>query len=500
MVAPSDITEANARAASAPAVPSEATAAAKSGATSRRTRVAALIVACALFMQNLDSTVIATALPNMAKAFGADPVHMSVALTSYLLSLAVFIPASGWVADRYGAKPVFRAAIGVFTLGSILCGRADSLSFLVLARIIQGLGGAMMVPVGRLVLLRTVPKHEMVAAMSWLTMPAMLGPVVGPPVGGFIVTYFSWRWIFDINVPMGVLGVILVTLFIEDSKDPDPAPFDFWGLMWSGLCLALVMVGFETIGRHLVPPAWTAGFLAGGLLAGAGYMLHARRHPKPLLDFSLLRERTFLVGVTAGSLFRFGVGALPFLMPMMLQIGFGYSPERSGLTTFATAAGALSVKPLAQSVLRRFGFRDTLIWNGLLASFSLAICAAFRPDWPTWAMFLLLLVGGTFRSLQFSSFNTIVYADIARPRMSAATSLYSTIQQLSLTIGITMGAASLEVARGITGNETPSLADFSAAFLVVTILALAASPLCATLPREAGADMTGFRGAKGSTP
>ena len=461
--------------------------------TSRNTRVAALIVACALFMQNLDSTVIATALPHMARAFGADPVHMSVALTSYLLSLAVFIPASGWVADRYGAKPVFRAAIIVFTLGSILCGRADSLWFLVLARVVQGIGGAMMLPVGRLVLLRSVPKREMVAAMSWLSAPALLGPVVGPPLGGFIVESFSWRWIFDINVPIGVLGVVLVTLFIEDVRESEPAPFDAWGLLWSGLCLALVMIGFETAGRHLVPLAWTLGLLAGGVLAGLAYVWHARRHPRPLLDFTLLRDRSFQVACVAGTLFRFGVGALPFLMPLMLQLGFGYSPAESGLTTFATAAGALAVKPLATTVLRRYGFRHTLVWNGVLASLSLALCALFRPSWPAWTMFLLLLVGGTFRSVQFSSFNTLVYADIPRPQMSAATSLYSTIQQLSLTIGITMGAASLEIARTFSGHAEPSLGDFSLAFLVVSVLALLASPLAARLPREAGAEMTGFR-------
>ncbi len=463
--------------------------------TSQRTRIASLIVACALFMQNLDSTVIATALPDMAKSFGADPVHMSVALTSYLISLAVFIPASGWVADRYGARQVFRAAIAVFTLGSILCGRSDSLAFLVISRVIQGIGGAMMVPVGRLVLLRTVPKNELVAAMSWLTMPAMIGPVVGPPLGGFIVTHTTWRWIFDLNVPIGVLGVVLVSLFIEEAKDPDPAPFDGWGLMWSGIALACMMMGFETAGRHLVPQSWTVGLLVTALAAGVGYGLHARRHPRPLLDLSLLKIPTFAVSCTAGTLFRFGVGATPFLLPMMLQLDFGYSAQDSGLTTFASAAGAIMVKPLASSVLRRFGFRDTLFWNGLIASALLLVCAAFRPGWPNWIMFALLLVGGTFRSLQFSSFNTIVYADIPRSRMSGATSLYSTLQQLSITTGITVGAASLEIARTFTASAVPSLTDFTVAFIVVSVLAFAASPLVLFIPRDAGDDMTGHKAA-----
>ena len=465
--------------------------------TSRRTRLASLIVACALFMQNLDSTVIATALPDMARSFGADPVHMSVALTSYLIALAVFIPASGWVADRYGARQVFRAAIAVFTIGSILCGRADSLAFLVMSRVIQGIGGAMMVPVGRLVLLRTVPKSEMVAAMSWLTMPAMLGPVVGPPLGGFIVTHTSWRWIFDLNVPIGVLGVVLVSLFIDEARDPDPAPFDGWGLVWSGLALATMMMGFETLGRHLVPPAWTGVLIGTALISGVLYVSHARRHPRPLLDLALLRIPTFAISCTAGTLFRFGVGALPFLLPMMFQLDFGYSAEQSGFTTFATAAGALMVKPLASSVLRRFGFRDTLFWNGMLASVLLALCAAIRPGWENWEMFALLLVGGTFRSLQFSAFNTVVYADIPRARMSGATSLYSTVQQLSMTIGITIGAASLEVARAFTGSAVPSVGDFSVAFAGVGLLALAASPLVLTISRDAGAEMSGKRPASG---
>ena len=255
---------------------------ARIGRTSGRTRLTAVIVACAMFMQNLDSTVIATALPTMAKAFGAAPVHMNVALTSYLLSLAVFIPASGWVADRYGTRTVFRAAIAVFTIGSILCGRADSLAFLVGARVLQGIGGAMMVPVGRLVLLRTAAKQELVAAMAWLTVPALLGPVLGPPVGGFIVTYFSWRWIFDINIPIGILGIVLVSLFVEDVREPPRGRFDGIGLLLCGVALASLMFGLETAGRGVVPQDLTEAMIGVGIVAIAGYLLHAWNHPAPL--------------------------------------------------------------------------------------------------------------------------------------------------------------------------------------------------------------------------
>ncbi|MCL2428044.1 MAG: DHA2 family efflux MFS transporter permease subunit [Alphaproteobacteria bacterium] len=459
--------------------------------TSRRTRLTALIVACALLMQNLDSTVVATALPTMAKAFGAEPVRMNVAMTSYLLSLAVFIPASGWMADRYGARTVFRAAIAVFTVGSILCGRAESLPFLVGARVLQGMGGAMMVPVGRLVLLRSAPKSELVAAMAWLTMPAMLGPVLGPPVGGFIVTYFSWRWLFDINVPIGMIGILLVTLFVEDVREPGPGKLDFRGLVLSGVGLATLLFGLETTGRGVVSPALSEGMIGAGLLAWMLYGLHARRHPRPLLDFSLIREPTFAVSVIAGSFFRVGVGALPFLLPMLFQLGFGASAARSGAITFASAAGALVMKPVAQRALRRLGFRATLIWNAVLCTAMLALCAAFRPDWPSAAIYLVLLVSGFFRSLQFTAYSTLAYAEISRAKMSAATSLFSTAQYLCQIMGIAAGAAALEASMWLHGHTGPALGDFSFAFLSVALVTLIAAPLSASMPRTAGDEIAG---------
>jgi EmrB/QacA subfamily drug resistance transporter len=468
--------------------------------TSQRTRLTAVIVACALFMQNLDSTVIATALPTMAKAFGADPVHMNVALTSYLLSLAVFIPASGWIADRYGTRTVFRAAIAVFTLGSILCGRADSLAFLVVSRVLQGIGGAMMVPVGRLVLLRTAPKHELVAAMAWLTMPALLGPVLGPPVGGFIVTYFNWRWIFDINVPIGVLGIVLVSLFVEDVREPPRGRFDAIGLVLCGIALSGLMFGLETAGRGVVRRELTEAMIAVGLVAIAGYLLHARRHPSPLLDLSLMRLPCFGVAMSAMMLFRTGIGAIPFLLPLMLQVGFGDSAVQSGLITFASSAGALVMKPATQHALRLFGFRDTLVWNGLLSAVMIAICAAFRPTWPAAAIYAALLIGGFFRSLQFTAYNTLAYGDVPRSRMSSATSLYVTGQQLAATIGISAGAASLEISRAMSGHVTPEPIDFSHAFLVVALFTLAAAPIALLMPRNAGDDLTGRHSAAAPQP
>ena len=340
-------------------------------------------------MQNVDSTVIATALPTMARAFGAEPVRMNVALTSYLLSLAVFIPASGWMADRFGARNVFRIAIAVFTLGSVLCGAAQSLPALVLFRVLQGIGGAMMVPVGRLLLLRNVPKSELVAAMAWLTTPALIGPVVGPPLGGFITTYFSWRLIFDINIPIGIAGIILVTVFVDDVREPTEARFDWVGFAVSGVGPVLPDVRLRDRRARRGPgagsrsPCW-----ASGVLAALGYAVHALRHPAPLIDFTLLRYRTFLVSVTAGTLFRIGVGAIPFLMPMMLQLDLRPQPaaERPHhLRQFGRRAGdeAGVDDGAAAARLSRHAAGQRRARRPCCS----ALCAAFRPAWPMAAIY-----------------------------------------------------------------------------------------------------------------
>ncbi len=457
-----------------------------------RMRLTALIIATALFMQNVDSSVIATSLPAMARSFHVPALHMSVTLTSYLISLSVFIPASGWVADRFGSRQVFRAAIIIFTLASALCGLAPSLWFLVGARILQGLGGAMMVPVGRLVLLRSVSKIQLISAMSWLTVPSLLGPVVGPPLGGFIVTYFSWHWVFDINIPIGIIGVITVTMFIPDLREPDRGGrLDVSGLLLTGVAMAALMASFETIGRGLVPLSWTLIAFAIGIATSAIYTRHARHHPHPVLDFSLLAIPTYGRSILAGSLFRVAIGALPFLLPMMLQIGFGKSPLQSGLVTFASGIGAIGMKPVAQPLIRRFGFRRTMMINGALASAFIMLCALFNPGWTSLLMSGLLLLGGFFRSLQFTAFNTIAYSDIPRARMSAATSLYSTIQQLTLTLGIVIGAAALEASTALHhhGNAAPS--DFSFAFILIGLISAAAIPVCATLSDNAGESISG---------
>jgi MFS family permease len=330
-----------------------------------------------------------------------------------------------------------------------------------------------------------------------LTTPALIGPVVGPPLGGFLVTYADWRWIFYINVPIGLVGIGLVTRYVQDVREVAPGRLDGWGLVFSGLALAGLMFGFETAGRGMLAPQVTAGLILAGLAMGLLYMRHAARRPDPLLDLTLMRIPTFAVSVTAGSLFRVGVGAVPFLLPLMLQLGFGLAALQSGLITFASAVGAIVMKPVAQRALRAIGFRNVLGWNGAAAAIGLGLMAFFRPTWPLAAIYTVLIVGGFLRSLQFTAFNTIAYADIPRERMSAATSLYSTLQQLSLTMGITVGAASLEFARSFSGSGSPALADFSVAFLVVAAFSLAATPLALRLPVTAGDEMSGHHGRPG---
>ena len=458
-------------------------------------RTTALIIASALFMEQLDLTVLATALPTMARYFDVTPSHMSVALTSYLLSLAVLIPASGQVADRFGARTVFSSAIVVFTLSSVLCAQAHNLPLLVVARLLQGAGGAMMIPVGRLVLLRSVDRADLVSAMSWFLVPGLIGPILGPPVGGLIVTYLDWRWIFYINVPIGVLGVVLTWLFIENTRPKTRAPFDLWGFALSGLSLACLLFGFETASRGLGEPSLALALTGAGVVSGAVYCVYAlrRRRVTPILDLSLMRIKTFRVSVIAGSLSRITQGAQPFLLPLMMQLAFGMSAAQSGLLTFGAAFGSVLMKAAAPPILHRFGFRATLIWNGIFSSLLYAVCAAFRQNWPHWSLFVVLAICGFSMSLQFTAYNTVAYDEVPPDRTASANSFYTTFQQLMLSFGICTGALALTVSKTLAGRLDASVADFSAAFLIVTAISLLAAPVCLGYPRNAGAEMSGRR-------
>ncbi len=457
----------------------------------RNTIIVLLIVATAMFMEQLDGTVLATALPTMAESFHVDALHMNVALTAYLLTLAMFIPASGRIADRFGSRTVFRAAIGLFTAGSILCAQAPSLWALVAARMLQGAGGALMSPVGRLVMLRVVSKSELVRAMAWLMLPATIGPIVGPPLGGFIVTYLSWHWIFYINVPIGIAGMALVSIYIEQMKEERPEPFDLRGLVLAGTSLACLMFGLEMASRGVGSLVLVALVIGIGGGAAALYARHAKRHPHPMLDFSLLRIPTMRLSLACGTLSRISVGAMPFLMPMMFQLGFGYSAAKSGLITFASSLGSLVVRAAAPGIIRRMGFRQVLVWIGALATLLLALAAAFRPGWPLWGIYALLIAIGFFQSLQFMAYNTIAYADVSREQMSAATSFYTTFQQMALSLGIATSAAALAVSIRLTGHTEPHLFDFSASLLFVSAISMLAPLLATRMDENAGAEMSG---------
>src|SRR4029079_10893650 len=449
-----------------------------------------LIVAVALFMETMDSTVIATSLPAIAAALHQDPIALKLALTSYLLSLAVFIPLSGWMADRFGARTVFRAAIVVFTLGSALCGFAQGLGDFVLFRVIQGMGGAMMVPVGRLVILRTVPKAELISALAWLTIPALMGPVIGPPLGGFITTYISWRWIFWINIPVGLVGITLATLYVANIREEGLPPLDVKGFILSGIGLAGLAFGFTTIGQGFFPPAVIAGLFAAGIVGCTLYVRHARTAPAPLIDLDLLKVDTFFASVVGGFLYRIGVGALPFLLPLMLQLGFGLNPMQSGLLTFASAVGAVAMKTTAAPILRRFGCKRVLVSNAVLSSLFLAAIALFTAGTPHWIILAVLLVGGFLKSLEFTSINSIAYADIDSKAMSRATSFASVAQQLSLSAGVAIGALVLEAQRMGRGSEDVVAGDFPLAFVLVAAIAATSSLIFAMLPKGAGASLS----------
>jgi EmrB/QacA subfamily drug resistance transporter len=456
-----------------------------------RPMVVALIVACGLFMENLDGTVITTALPTMATAFGDTPARLSLGVTVYMISLAIFIPVSGWVADRFGARTVFRAAIAVFTVGSVLCGLTNNLFELAAARVVQGMGGAMMVPVGRLILLRSVSKPELVRAMAYLTVPALLGPVLGPPVGGFITTYASWRWIFFLNVPIGVLGIALVTLLIDNTREEQTPALDWFGFISSGGALAGLVYGLDLTGRPLVEADVIAVILAGSAVLGVVTVRHALRHPHPLIDLSLLRVPTYFASIVGGSIFRIGVGGLPFLLPIMLQVGFGVTAFTSGLLTCAAAMGSFTMKMTARPILRRFGFRRVLVGNGIVSGVSIMLCALFGPTTPYAVILGVLLLGGFFRSLQYTSLNTVAYAEIGGSRMSGATSAASMMQQLSNGLGVALSALMLQIARHWSGALT--IFDFRAAFVLAGLLSLVSVIFFARLHPAAGAEISGHR-------
>lgn len=417
-------------------------------------------------MQQIDSTAVATALPSMADSFGVSPLSLHSTITTYLLSLAVFLPVSGWLADRLGARRVFCVAVALFTLASLACALSVSLTMLVLFRFAQGIGAAMMLPTARLILVRSVPRSELVSAMALMSMPAVVGPVVGPLLGGFVTGVASWRWIFWINLPVGLASIVLALLLIDRVPPQESKPFDLIGFLLSGFSIGAIIFGLDSLAREA--DAGMAALTLCGLLSLGLYILHARRRPDAILDLGLFRYPTFRASVFGGTLFRIGFGALPFMLPLLMQDVFGYTPLQSGAITFVSAIGAFGMRALTWHILHRFGFRRVLCWNTLIASLSIGLCAIFSGETSLAVMIAVIFVGGVFRALQLTSLNALVFAEVTNTEMSHATALSQMALRVSQGGGVAAAAALLHFYSGDAGQLTN--AAFSASFIVIALL------------------------------
>lgn len=433
-------------------------------------------------MQQIDSTAVATALPSMAANLGVSPIKLHSVITIYLLALAAFLPISGWLADRFGARRVFCAAIALFTLASLACALSADLTMLILSRFVQGVGAAMMLPTGRLILVRSVPRSELVSAIALMGMPAVIGPVVGPLFGGFVTEISSWRWIFWVNLPIGAVSIMLVLLLIDKVPSQESKPLDFMGFLISGLSIGILVFGLDSLARGSV--ATTAALVLSGSLGLGFYMIYARRRPNAILDLGLFRYPTFRASMFGGTLFRVGFGALPFLLPLMMQEALGYTPLQSGAITFVSAIGAFGMRPLTGYILRRFGFRSVLSWNALIASLFIGLCAIFNQATPLLVILAVIFVGGVFRALQLTSLNALVFAEVTDKEMSHAATLSQMALRVSQGGGIAGAAAILHLSSGVEAPLTN--AAFAASYVAMAIISAVSYFSFITLSKTAG--------------
>jgi EmrB/QacA subfamily drug resistance transporter len=451
------------------------------------------LVAAALFMEMLDGTIIATALPQMARSFNVGAVHLNIGMTAYMLALAVFIPISGWVADRFGSRSVFAAAIGVFTVASLFCGLAHTLTEFTLMRVVQGLGGAMMFPVGRLIVLRDTPKEDLTETIAYMTWPALTALVVGPPLGGFITTYFSWHWIFFLNLPLGAVALTLTLLWVENLRSEERHPFDWLTFLLAGVASTGLVYALESLGGAAMATSSALLILALSVISGVLAVFAARRSSYPFIDLESMKLKSYALSIYGASGFRVAVAVLPFLLPLMFQISFGMTAFQSGLYLLALFAGDLSMKGFVIQVLRRFGFRRILIVNGVITAGSVALCAVISPATPPLLILAILYFHGASRSLEFTCMTTLAYTEIPSERMGQATGFLSAVMQLSMGVGVAVGAVTLRLVAHAHGHEaaSPHLNDFHVAILCMSLLTLAPVFDSLGLTHDAGAATSG---------
>ncbi len=457
---------------------------------------AALLVAGAFFMEFLDGTVIATALPDMAKSFGVQAVDLNIGISAYLITLAVLIPASGWIADRFGARKVFTLALAIFTLASVLCGLATSVDQFVAMRVLQGMGGALMVPVGRLAVLRTTPKHLLITAIATLTWPALVAPIIGPPLGGFITSYANWRWIFFINVPLGLIAIVLALRIIPDISEETRRPFDTPGFIATSVAMVSLVCTMEMMGAQQVNTTLTLALLATGVVTLMYALRHFRRARWPMIRLDALQVPTFRVTMYGGSLFRASISAVPFLLPLLFQVGFGMDAFHSGLLVLAVFVGNLTIKPATTPLLRGLGFKKLLLINGALNVLALLACAFLTPQTPVWVIMLVLYLGGVFRSIQFTAISTLAFADVPSPQMSYANTLFSTATQLAVGLGITLGAIGIrigELCSEMLGIDALPGISFRLAFVAIALVCLLGMFDTLRLVKDAGSAVSSKR-------
>jgi EmrB/QacA subfamily drug resistance transporter len=456
-------------------------------------RVLPWLIAVAFFMESLDTTILNTGVPTIAAALHVAPLSMKSVLASYTLSLAVFIPISGWMADRFGTRRVFASAIGIFTLGSFLCGVSTNIHVLVACRILQGSGGAMMVPVGRLTIVRTFAKSELVRAMSFVAIPGLVGPMLGPVIGGVIVAYLPWRLLFFVNIPIGLFGLYMVYRHLPDYREEHTQPLDVTGLVLFGSGVALLSYVLEVFGEHTLSTREILGALAVSVLLLAGYGLHAMRATYPMLDLALFRIRTFRVAVSGSFLTRLGIGGIPFLFPLLYQVGLGFTPVQSGLLIMPQAFAAMSLKTTMPRILARFGYRAILVSNTLLIGVQIMLFANFGIDTPVWLIVAEVFCYGFFTSLQYTSMNTLVFADVSEEQASNASTIASTMQQMAISFGV--ASASLVTAFFIPDRHTSDATQFihgvHRAFLVLGGMTLVSTIVFRTLRRGDGDTVSG---------